>query len=193
MKKIIGALAAVLAIILFYSCAQSNNNLPRGWYTPNKPSEYEVGIDNSTFEHGHSCAFIKSKSPVGKDFGNLMQVISAQNYLGKRLRLSGYIKTKDVEQWCGMWMRVDGEGSQLKFDNMVNRPIKGTTDWKKYEIVLDVPENSKTINYGSLLPGRGEVWFDNFKLEEVDKSIPVTNINYGFNLPEKPVNLDFEE
>lgn len=193
MKKIIGALAVTAAIVTIYLFAQGNNQLPKGWYTPNKPSEYEVGIDNSTFEHGHACAFIKSKSPTGKSFGNLMQTISAENYLGKRLRLSGYIKSKDVEQWCGMWMRVDGEESQLQFDNMFNRQIKGTTDWTKYEIVLDVPENSKTINYGVLLTGQGEVWFDNFQLEEVDKSVPVTNMNNGFKLPNKPINLDFEE
>ncbi len=78
-----------------------------------------------------------------------MQSISAENYLDKRLRLSGFIKSKDVNGWSGMWMRIDGDnGKQLGFDNMQTRPIKGTTDWKQYEIVLDVPANSKTINYG---------------------------------------------
>ena len=123
-----------------------------------------------------------------------MQTIKAENYLGKRLRLSGYIKSEDVEGWSGMWMRIDGENyMQMGFDNMRNRPIKGTSDWKKYEIVLDIPPDSKSINYGVLLNGDGKVWFDDFKLEEVDDNVPVTNIVSEKMIPDQPVNLDFEE
>ena len=74
-----------------------------------------------------------------------------------------------------------------------NRPIKGTTDWKKYEIVLDIPSDSKSINYGVLLSGDGKVWFDDFRLEEVDDNVPVTNIMSEKTIPDKPVNMDFEE
>jgi len=50
--------------------------------------------------------------------------------------LSGYIKSEDVNGWSGMWMRIDGESNQqLGFDNMRDRAIKGTTDWKIYVIV----------------------------------------------------------
>jgi hypothetical protein len=153
-----------------------------------------MSIDNSIFQNGKSCAYIKSKSPKENEFGTLMQIISAENYLGKRLQLSGYIKSKDIKGWSGMWMRIDGEnGQQLGFDNMQDRAIKGTTDWKKYEIVLDIPSNSKSINYGLLLGGEGKVWFDNLELKEVDKTIQVTNLIKENKLPIKPINLDFEE
>ncbi|MCK7516664.1 MAG: hypothetical protein MZV64_02535 [Ignavibacteriales bacterium] len=83
-------------------------------------------------------------------------------------------------------MRIDGESNQqLGFDNMRDRAIKGTTDWKKYEIVLDIPENSTTINYGVLLGGDGKVWFDNFELKEVDKSVAVTNTATEIKYPKK--------
>jgi len=54
---------------------------------------------------------------------------------------------------AGFWLRIDGKENpkqQLGFDNMNNRPVKGTTDWKLYQIVLDVPENSGLINFGAL-------------------------------------------
>jgi len=76
---------------------------------------------------------------------------------------------------------------------MQDRSIKGTTDWKKYEIVLDVPDGSKALAYGVVLSGNGKVWFDNLKIEEVDKSIPVTNISKELSYPKEPVNLDLEE
>lgn len=201
MKKIIAALFVTAALVTIFLVAKNDNHTPKGWFPAgSNPSQYEMGIDNSTFQNGKNCAFIKSKSPGARQFGTLMQTINTKEYAGKRMQLSGYIKCEDVKEWCGMWMRIDGSNfRQLGFDNMQNRPVTGTTNWKIYSIVLDVPEGSKTINYGVLLGGNGEVWFDNLQLKEVDKSVPVTNLNQnnnfmnGYNLPSVPVNLDFEE
>lgn len=188
-------LIVTAGLITAFIIANNNPELPEGWYAAgSNPTEYEMGIDNSVFQNGRSGAFIKSKNSQGNEFGTLMQSISAENYLDKRLKLTGFIKSKDVEVMSGMWMRIDGaRGEQLGFDNMYNRMVKGTTDWKQYEIVLDVPADSKVINYGILLSGKGEVWIDNLKLEEVDKNVPVTSIEKESNLSKEPVNLDFEE
>jgi hypothetical protein len=195
MKKIIGVLFVIAIVITTLLIANNNNQIPKGWFPAgSNPSEYEMGIDNSIFQNGHSCAYIKSKAPKGKEFGTLMQTISADNFLGKRLQLSGYVKSDNVLGWSGIWMRIDGENNQqLGFDNMMDRTIKGTTDWEKYEIVLDIPSNSKTINYGVLLGGDGKVWIDNFKFEVVDNNVPVTNLIKENKLPSQPINLDFEE
>ena len=194
MKKLIGTLFVVAIVITTFLIANSNYQMPNGWFPAgSNPSEYEMGIDNSNFQNGYSSAYIKSKSPNKKEFGTLMQTISAENYLGKRLQLSGHVKSENVNGWSGLWMRIDGSNNQqLGFDNMQGRSIKGTTDWQKYKIVLDVPANSKSINYGVLLGGIGKVWFDNFKLEEVDESVPVTNLTKKNLLPSSPINLDFE-
>lgn len=70
-----------------------------------------------------------------------MTYIMPDEYLGKRIRLNGYVKNEKITGWAGMWMRVDGtdKNTSLAFDNMANRAIGGTSDWTKYEIVLDVP------------------------------------------------------
>jgi hypothetical protein len=195
MKKLIGALFLIDIVITTFIIAGDNDHIPKGWFpSGSNNAEYEIGIDNSVFQNGKSCAYIKSKSPRENEFGNLMQTISAENYLGKRLQLSGYIKSNDVKGWCGMWMRIDGEDTkQLGFDNMQDRAITGTTDWNKFKIVLDIPSNSKAINYGVLLGGLGKVWFDNLIIEEVDTSVPVTNLRKERKLPAEPINMDFEE
>ncbi len=195
MKKsllIIPLFIAAITIIIF---SKNSPEAPEGWFAAgNKPSEYDMGTDNSIYQNGTSSAFIKSKSPGSNEFGTLMQTISAENYVNKRMRLSGYIKSDNVKGWCGMWMRIDGSNhEQLGFDNMGNRPVKGTTDWNQYEIVLDIPSGSETINYGVLLGGDGEIWFDNLKLEEVDKNVPVTSVKMRMNLSSEPVNMDFEK
>ena len=195
MKKLTALLLAVAGIVTIYLFAEDNTSLPEGWFAAgSNPSQYEMGVDNSVYQSGKSSAFIKSKNPGSSEFGTLMQSISAENYLDKRVRLTGFIKSQNVSGWSGMWMRVDGEkGEMLGFDNMQTRPIKGTTDWKQYAIVLNVPANSKVINYGVLLGADGEVWFDNLKLEIVDKNVPVTSVEKERNLSKQPVNMDFEK
>ena len=195
MKKVYFVLTFVALAIATVLIAQSNPKIPKGWFVAgSKPTEYEAGQDKSVFQNGQISAFLKSKEPKNNEFGTLMQYISSENYIGKRLRMTGYIKSESVEGWSGMWMRVDGEnGKQLGFDNMQERAIKGTTDWKKYEIVLDVTPGSKGLGYGILLNGKGKVWFDNIKIEEVEKTIPATNTIKENNNPKQPVNLDFEE
>jgi len=100
MKKIIAALFVIAVLITVLIIANDNNKIPNGWIPAgSNPSEYEMGVDNSTPKNGEACAYIKSKSPEVNQFGTLMQTISAENYLEKRLMLSGYIKSKNVKGW----------------------------------------------------------------------------------------------
>lgn len=162
----------------------------KGWFVAGSDREsYQIGIEKDA-ERGGSVAYLKSIKKVKHKFGTIMQTFSAENYLGKKLKLSGYIKTEDVVSWVGMWMRVDGgKKHSLSFDNMGDRKIKGTTPWTKYEIILDVPENSTTINYGVLLDETGKVWIDDLTFEEVSKEDKST----GKVLLTKPTNSAFEE
>ena len=117
-----------------------------------------------------------------------MQVFKADNYQDKRLHLSAFVKADDVKEWAGLWMRIDGDhGEMLGFDNMEDRPIKGTADWEKVEIVLDVPKSAYEIAFGLLLRGSGQVWLDYIEFETVSKDIDVTKKQIM-----TPVNLDFE-
>jgi hypothetical protein len=124
----------------------------------------------------------------------MMQKFKADNYKGHRLRLSGFVKTEEVERWAGLWMRVDGKDNELlQFDNMYNRPIKGTTNWNHYSVVLDVPNDSMAIAFGLLLEGPGQVWLDSLSFDIVDEKVPSTNMEEDIQLPEQPLNLQFEE
>jgi hypothetical protein len=169
--------------------------VPTGWFRAGTaPQDYDMGIDREVSHGGRSSGFIQSKPVEHKGFGTLMQAIKADNYLGKRLRLSAYLKTEDVATWAGLWMRVDGPtGASLAFDNMQDRPVRGTADWTRYEIVLDIPESGVNIAFGFLLAGNGVVWADDFKLESVGQDVPVTDMRKKMReLPLEPLNLDFE-
>ncbi len=169
--------------------------LPENWFKAgSKPKSYEMGIDKAAGRDGKNAATIKSIDKDIDGFGTLMQMCKPGKYLGKRVRMSGYMKSENVSGWSGLWFRVDQEGSKksLSFDNMADRPIKGTTGWTKYEIVLDVPENASALAFGALLNSTGQVWFDTITFEIVDTSVKTTGKNESDGLSE-PSNLDFEK
>ncbi len=173
-----------------------NEQLLKGWnLSGSHPFNYKMGIDRETFHKGQASGFLKSVTKESKEeFATMMQQFKAENYLGKRMKLSGFLKSKDVDGFCGLWMRVDNALLDvLQFDNMGNRPVVNDTEWNHYYIVLDVPENSAIISFGVLLSGRGQVWIDELEFEEVSTDIPTTNIDYGCDLLDGPENLSFEE
>jgi hypothetical protein len=54
------------------------------------------------------------------------------------IRFFGFVKTQDVEGYCGLWMRIDNALSvTLKLDNMQSRPIKGTTEFVSEDVFPD--------------------------------------------------------
>lgn len=161
------------------------------------PKDYEMGGD-PTIEHGSGEeAYLISKKDSIKGSGVYLTSMPAGEYLGKRLKMSAYVKAENVKDWLGLWMRVDGEEiSALAFDNMQDRAIKGSTDWSNYNIVLDVPKNGVKIVYGILLVGTGKAWFDGLTFEVVNEDVAVTrgmNYNIAYALGEyKKALLDLE-
>lgn len=168
-------------------------DLPKGWFKAgSEPDKYEMGMDKGAGRNGGGAAFIKSESKKIKGFGTLMQNSLPGKFLGKRVKMSGYMKSENVDGSAGFWFRVDGvAGKSLAFDNMHNRAVKGTTAWQKYEIVLDVPKEAVRLAYGALVGGTGVIWFDDIQFEIVDPTVEATSAMTS--TPEAPTNLKFEE
>jgi hypothetical protein len=184
---------AAVAVALAACVLVVDASVPRGWLLAgSKSAEYEVGVDAGQAYQAHKSAFLKSKQPSVEGFGTLMQQFTAEQYLGKKVRLSGVVKSDEVKGWAGLWMRVDRGKEVVAFDNMEDRAIKGTTDWQRYEVVLDVPKDATGISLGILLTNAGEVWLNSTKFETVASDVPTTNLSEK-KLPDKPVNLEFTE
>jgi len=105
-------------------------------------------------------------SVAGPTFGVATTTFPIKDASGKRARFSGYIKTEGITTgFAGLWWRVDGASGVLAFDNMQDRGVTGTTDWKRYDIELPVAADGKNINFGALLTGNGTAWFDGLSVE----------------------------
>jgi hypothetical protein len=183
----------VVGLVLLLTCSLAlQAAVPEGWFLAgSKPTSYEAGTDAQAFYNGHPSAYLKAKEPVSDGFGTLMQDFRADKYLGKRVRFSAFVKSDGVQDWAGLWMRVDKDRDSVAFDNMQARPIKGTTDWQRYEVVLDVPQDATGIFYGILLGGTGTVWLNSVELEVVATDVPTTG-GKGPKLSDEPTNKSFE-
>jgi hypothetical protein len=137
-----------------------------------------------------------------------MQSIKADEYLGRRVRLSAWVKASDAGK-PRIWMRVDGQnGETIAFDNLENRSKSGSFDWTLQQIVLDVDKHAALINFGLIVQDRGRAWMDDVVLEVVDRKVKTTNMMRAEGqsqgspasvrarwerAQERPVNLDFEQ
>lgn len=168
--------------------------IPNGWLqSGSAPKDYEMGSDPSAAHTGKVGGFLRSKTDSASGFGTLMQEFKGERFRGKRVRMSGWVKSEGVKGWAGLWMRVDGPDSHsLALDNMQGRPIQGTSAWTRYEIVLDVAPYAQDIAFGILLNGPGQVWLDDVGFEVVDNSVAVTS-RPAPEFAEDPANLDFEK
>jgi tetratricopeptide (TPR) repeat protein len=149
------------------------DGIPTGWFRCGHDG-YELSADHDEAYAGRASGRVRSvREPAEHEFGGLGQQVSAEDFRAGRIRLVGWLRTETVAgNGAGLWMRIDGpDGTMLDFDNMqqpLDRALTGTTEWTRYEIVLDVPPEAIAIAFGILISGRGTVWGDNLRLERVD-------------------------
>ncbi len=152
--------------------------------------DYDAGVDRTVGYKRKPSAYIKSVNPQPLEMCSLYQVIRADHYRGKQICFSGYIKTELVERGCGFCVRIDDpNGPGALMDNMRNRSIIGTSDWRKVEITLDVPLDATRILLGTWLEGKGRIWLNAFHFQVLKDSSaqwkkPMLRL--------EPLNLNFE-
>ena len=159
---------------------------------------YDATVVPESRNTGKNCVLVKSitedvHEEPGDGFGHFKQVCGIDEFRGKRIRMTAWAKSELPEgslarlELCivgdwGWWCKWNGT-----FDNLGRNPITGTTDWKQYALVVDVPQNGISMSFGLLLAGTGKVWLDEFKFEIVDENTPLTGIG------SRPENLNFED
>lgn len=142
-----------------------------GWYLSDN-RDFRSGIEMTDTHSGGECVYFKSVVALPKTFGFLSKSINAEGYVGKRIKLSAWVKTNLPEGASAqLWLRVDGDWKERTdcFDNMFDSRIKGVTDWSLYEVAVNVPPKSKEIVFGILLNGTGQVWLDETMLETLQE------------------------
>lgn len=166
-------------LLILFSVVILSFRVPPEWHnTGSAANKYAMGVDSTIASNTFT---IQSSYKHIHGYGTLMQYYSADAYSGKRIKMSGMMKSINVKKRAGFWMQVQpiDSSTPVAFDNMHRRPVKGSTNWQRYEIVLDVPEDVDYIAMGALLSGTGKIWFKDINIEVVSTSTPTTGKLYS--------------
>jgi Glyoxalase superfamily protein len=126
------------------------------------------------------------------DFASILQKVNAVPWVGKRLKISCHVKSKDVKGAATIWLRFDGaSGQSVGFSNLEDRTtggaLQGTTDWTLLKIVAAVPPEAATVVFGFYLRGSGEASFAQYEFKEVGdvEELTISGLSH------EPKNLGF--
>ena len=144
--------------------------------------------------------------------------MSAKDLRGRHAYFSGYVKTEGADTGATLWLFIsDKNGKELPNTDVKSNPIRGSTDWKKYEISAQIPKESALLHLGFSLDGKGKAWVDDVELQagedgkssakrrsvaklDFEKTVAEAeppspkdpNKRVGKTAAKKPMNLDFE-
>ena len=96
---------------------------PIGWFNgdgvvDSVSTAYEIKVIPRPDGEKGACVLFHPTA-TKDDFGTLMQRFPALYLASKTIRLEGEVKTKDVREWAGLWLRADDDDFHtLIIDNM---------------------------------------------------------------------------
>ena len=195
-------------IILLVGCGWQQRLGPGegipGWPTY-RNELFNGGLDHATVHSGKSSYRMWANDDPRQPHqlaGAVYQIIRADNFRNQRIRFSTFLKTDRAE---GLTLHLHVLGRAESYAKAV---LGGTSDWKRHELVLEVPGDGVAIDFGFVLI-RGTVWMDDAALTVVGREVPVTphrdwpsfNLDADYNRLRRnyavyrpaPVNLAFEE
>lgn len=152
-------LDASLASVLSFEIEQSGSR-PREW---SGGPESTIFVDREIRHGGNWSARIERGPDSTGGFSTLTKMLPI-DVRGGQVELRGFLRLEAVEGFAGLWLRIDGEGRTLEFDNMKRRGLNGTRDWTEYSIVLPLNPAGQRLYFGFLLTGTGKAWADDFQL-----------------------------
>jgi len=166
--------------------------IPAPWFMGgDRPAEYEFGLlPDSITQDGNRVVRLRLRERIDSrsGFGTLMQSVHATRYQGQRVRFCAMARAIEVTGWAGLWMRVDGPSGMAAFDNMQRRALRGSTDWARADVVLDVSQDARSIHFGVLLSGGGAADISQVRFEVVADTVPLTSEE---RMSDEPEALDF--
>ncbi len=158
---------------------------PRGWMGG---PEDTLFADEKVVHSGLWSARLERTANSAGEFSTITRTMR-MDFSGSRIELRGWLKTEDVSQMAGLWLREDGESGPVAFDNMAGQQLTGTHDWAQYSVSIPCRAEARSLFYGFLISGTGKAWVDDLELLVDGK--PVWEAQKVIR-PKTPLDLDHE-
>lgn len=144
-------------------------SLPASW-SGWMPKHFSWHLDSTTKHSGSTSLCISNEQNTDKDaYAPFSQLVEISVESPKRINLTVCVKTKNTSQDIGLWCQLwDGENKKTGFASLQSLGIKasGSNSWTNYSLPLTVGPEVKKLLIGGFLKGTGQVWYDDFSLEE---------------------------
>ena len=185
------ALDPAIGLTLRVSSNEANNpassddswQVPTAWVGgETQPHEFSISIDHRIVHSGRSSLLLRSIVPRPNGAVYVSQSFRAGTFRGKRVRLGAFLRPKDVTNQVFLYLTINRAGDSNP--TFLKAETSGTTRWKKYELVTDVPTDADSVTIALELRGPGTVRADDFSFSSVNRFVPLTQ-----HLA--PANLDF--
>ena len=146
---------------------------PPGWTVPSDSAGFSAQVSAEKPESGKASGVLVADDTVlgVQQAGNLIQSIDATPYRGKRIRFraASRAELRSPGGRARIWIGLDRPGSpnggrwDYTSDTIVN------PEWTHYEVVGEVPEDTRMLNLGLVLVGGGRAWIDSASIEVVGR------------------------
>lgn len=179
------AIVAAIGVGVLATALAKPDGLPPGWLQTGDAQTCKGDVVSAAGAPS-TRVFSLDCQPGTTGFSTLMQQVAGTDYAGKRVRLSAQLRADQLAAWGGLWMRADVGQRAAAFDNMYDRPLRGSFAWQPAEVVLDVPADATALSFGFLLNGGGQLQATKFQLEVVGNHVAVTGESGAPVLPRQP-------
>ncbi len=111
------------------------------------------------------CARLVRKEE-GRGYSALLEYVRADAYRGKRIRLRGMLRKVKGAGDTLLYLQVNSPSSPPR---TVTGPGAGTT-WRRDELLLDIPKDAATFQFGVVVTGPAEAWIDAVEVQTLGES-----------------------
>ncbi|HPG69953.1 MAG TPA: cell division protein ZapB [Candidatus Hydrogenedentes bacterium] len=124
----------------------------------------------STAHSGEWAAVLHTPQPYERDPANNWSQSVSRPLSGKRLVLSGFVKTREATE-AALWLQCWRKPSTLVdfVTSSTSGPVSGTQDWRDVSASMKIPEGTDFVVVRCVLLGCGTAWFDDMALSEVEE------------------------
>lgn len=165
------------------------NGLPDKWVSTHNP-DFTISQDTGIKYQGKASVKIESINPYPESESLTVSIpLSLQ---GKVIEVGAYLKLENLKGAGGIILCLEKENKMVKYENMMNKGLKGTIDWKEYSVALPIPPGIDNITIGVIISGSGVLWTDDFsiKIDGKDLKEKATK-KQQFSSPAKRDNKEF--
>jgi C-terminal processing protease CtpA/Prc len=136
------------------------------WFLTGSGSGYEMSANGDAEHDDGATVSLTSKADSAAKFGAVAAKRDAAPFIGKAVTLSADLTTRAASEGAGIWLRADGAGGALAFENSQDRLIVGDASDRR-SVRIFVPEGTTEIVFGVMLLGNGELQARHVRLAEV--------------------------